>query len=84
MFVRFHSVKFKVVIYCNCYMFHDLFSPLLDPANIEQLDKDVDVNTKLGYVFDALTLTRHKLNGNVPLIGFSGAPWTLMSYMIEG
>ena len=38
----------------------------------------------LKYVFDAITLTRHKLEGKVPLIGFTGAPWTLMAYMIEG
>jgi uroporphyrinogen decarboxylase len=44
----------------------------------------VNVSDKLGYVFQAITLTRHRLNGRVPLIGFCGAPWTLMSYMIEG
>jgi len=38
----------------------------------------------LQYVFHAITLTRHQLQGKVPLIGFSGAPWTLMGYMIEG
>ena len=43
-----------------------------------------DVKQELKYVFDALTLTRHKLEGKVPLIGFTGAPWTLMTYMIEG
>ena len=43
-----------------------------------------DVPVALKYVFDAITLTRHKLEGKVPLIGFTGAPWTLMSYMIEG
>jgi len=45
---------------------------------------DPNVDMELGYVFDAITLTRHKLEGKVPLIGFSGAPWTLMAYMIEG
>ena len=45
---------------------------------------DPNVDIELGYVFDAITLTRHKLEGKVPLIGFSGAPWTLMAYMIEG
>ena len=34
----------------------------------------VDVHKELGYVFSAITLTRHKLEGKVPLIGFCGAP----------
>ena len=38
----------------------------------------------LKYVLDALTLTKKELNGRVPLIGFAGAPWTLLCYMIEG
>ena len=38
----------------------------------------------LGYVLDALRLARARLAGRVPLIGFAGAPWTLMSYMVEG
>lgn len=43
-----------------------------------------DVKQSLSYVYKALTLTRHLLEGQVPLIGFCGAPWTLMAYMIEG
>jgi uroporphyrinogen decarboxylase len=39
---------------------------------------------KLPYVMESLTLTRHELDGRVPLIGFAGAPWTLFCYMIEG
>lgn len=58
--------------------------PLVVPADLAKLNKDVDVTKELGYVMEALTLTRHTLQGKVPLIGFSGAPWTLMSYMIEG
>jgi len=38
----------------------------------------------LKYVMDALALTRKELNGRVPLIGFAGAPWTILCYMIEG
>lgn len=38
----------------------------------------------LSYVMDAISLTKKELNGSVPLIGFSGAPWTLFSYMVEG
>ncbi|XP_036410463.1 uroporphyrinogen decarboxylase [Megalops cyprinoides] len=58
--------------------------PLKDPDDLQRLRPKVDVAAELGYVFNAITLTRHKLEGKVPLIGFSGAPWTLMSYMIEG
>lgn len=39
---------------------------------------------KLQYVFDAVTSIRHALDGRVPLIGFSGSPWTLACYMVEG
>ena len=38
----------------------------------------------LKYVLDALTLTKKELNGRVPLIGFAGAPWTILCYMVEG
>ncbi|KAG5893080.1 hypothetical protein JTB14_029476 [Gonioctena quinquepunctata] len=59
---------------------------LPEPLTVEKmkdLQKDGAV-TRLNYVGEAITLTRHKLEGKVPLIGFSGAPWTLMGYMIEG
>ncbi|XP_054268085.1 uroporphyrinogen decarboxylase [Macrosteles quadrilineatus] len=59
-------------------------NPLVTPKDIETLQYPVDVRAKLGYVSEAITLTRHKLEGKVPLIGFSGAPFTLMGYMIEG
>lgn len=48
------------------------------------LSKNVDVATELDYVYKAITLTRKKLDGRVPLIGFCGAPWTLFCYMVEG
>ena len=38
----------------------------------------------LEYVYDAVRMVRHELNGRVPLIGFSGSPWTLATYMVEG
>jgi uroporphyrinogen decarboxylase len=38
----------------------------------------------LSYVLEALKLTKKELNGRVPLIGFAGAPWTLLCYMVEG
>ncbi len=43
-----------------------------------------DISTHLRYVTDAVTLIRKELNGRVPLIGFSGSPWTLACYMVEG
>ncbi|MBN3302381.1 DCUP decarboxylase, partial [Amia calva] len=58
--------------------------PLKEPEDLLRLRTTVDVSAELGYVFKAITLTRHKLEGKVPLIGFTGAPWTLMTYMIEG
>lgn len=58
--------------------------PLIDPTHLSRLPAHVDVDKELRYVFDAITLTRQELKGQVPLIGFSGAPWTLMAYMIEG
>jgi len=38
----------------------------------------------LQYVYDAIRLTKQQLNGRVPLVGFAGAPWTLLCYMVEG
>lgn len=43
-----------------------------------------DVEETLGYVFEAIRLTKQELNSRVPLIGFAGAPWTLLCYMVEG
>ncbi|MEZ4701929.1 MAG: uroporphyrinogen decarboxylase [Rhodothermales bacterium] len=58
-------------------------APLASPSDMARL-RSPDLRAALDYVFEALTLTRHKLAGRVPLIGFCGAPWTLMAYMIEG
>mmetsp|Transcript_50127 Transcript_50127/g.98272 ORF Transcript_50127/g.98272 Transcript_50127/m.98272 type:complete len:417 (-) Transcript_50127:90-1340(-) len=60
--------------------------PLLTPAHLKRLKtrQEINVAADLKYVFDALTLTRYSLAGRVPLLGFSGAPWTLMAYMVEG
>lgn len=59
--------------------------PLIDPDDMEKrLNFSCKVKDDLKYVYDAITLTRKNLEGKVPLIGFAGAPWTLMVYMIEG
>lgn len=52
-------------------------------ADIDALNT-ADAEDHLKYVLDALTLTKKELNGRVPLIGFAGAPWTILCYMIEG
>jgi uroporphyrinogen decarboxylase len=56
--------------------------PVRDEASIHALQ--VPDLAKLRYVFDAVTSIRRALNGRVPLIGFSGSPWTLACYMVEG
>ncbi len=57
--------------------------PLRSAAAIEQLPVP-DVSESLGYVMDAVSTIRRELGGRVPLIGFSGSPWTLATYMVEG
>lgn len=59
-------------------------SPLRSPSDLTRLRTDVNVDKELGYLFEAITMTRKGLDGRVPLIGFCGAPWTLMAYMCEG
>ena len=57
-------------------------TPVRDEAAVAALRApDLD---NLRYVFDAVTSIRRALNGRVPLIGFSGSPWTLACYMVEG
>ena len=43
-----------------------------------------DVRSELGYVFEAVRTIRSALDGQVPLIGFAGSPWTVATYMVEG
>lgn len=52
-------------------------------ADVEALPVP-DPQQDLGYVMDAVSTIRKELNGRVPLIGFSGSPWTLATYMVEG
>jgi uroporphyrinogen decarboxylase len=56
--------------------------PVRDEAAVAKLE--VPDMARLRYVFDAVTSIRHALQGRVPLIGFSGSPWTLACYMVEG
>ena len=57
--------------------------PLRSPDDLNRLTTDGAVD-RLAYVYDGIAATRNALDGRVPLIGFAGAPWTLMAYMIEG
>ena len=63
-----------------------VLQPLATAADVARLlpEAEVDVARDLQYVMQALTLSRHALRGRVPLIGFSGAPFTLFGYMVEG
>lgn len=62
--------------------------PSLPKVIQTQQDIDALITThaeeQLQYVYDALALTKKELNGRVPLIGFAGAPWTILCYMVEG
>ena len=58
-------------------------TPLRSRSAIDKLPIP-DPNSKLKFVMDALRTTRKNLNNRVPLIGFSGSPWTLAAYMVEG
>jgi uroporphyrinogen decarboxylase len=57
--------------------------PVRDAATIAKLGVP-DMETELRYVTDAVRTIRRELDGKVPLIGFSGSPWTLACYMVEG
>lgn len=57
--------------------------PVRTQADVDKLHVP-DMHDDLGYVMDAVSLIRKSLNGRVPLIGFSGSPWTLATYMVEG
>jgi uroporphyrinogen decarboxylase len=57
--------------------------PVRTRADVEKLGVP-DMETELRYVMDAVRVIRRELDGRVPLIGFSGSPWTLACYMVEG
>jgi uroporphyrinogen decarboxylase len=58
-------------------------SPVRDAAAIDGLRTEGIVE-RLNYVIEAVRVTKDRLAGRVPLIGFSGSPWTLATYMVEG
>ena len=67
--------------------FEDNRGPYFDTPlnNLDDVSSLTDENnSSLEYVADAIIHTKEKLNNEVPLIGFSGSPWTLSTYMIEG
>ncbi|HGN1707809.1 TPA: uroporphyrinogen decarboxylase [Providencia rettgeri] len=57
--------------------------PIISAADVKNIPIP-DPEMELGYVMDAVRAIRKALEGNVPLIGFSGSPWTLATYMVEG
>lgn len=60
-----------------------IHNPVKTKADVDKL-RVIDAEEATPYVMDAVRMIRKELNGRVPLIGFSGAPFTLASYMIEG
>ena len=57
--------------------------PIRSETDIERVEIP-DVSHALGYVMDGIRLTKERLAGSVPLIGFAGAPWTIFCYAVEG
>ena len=60
-----------------------IHNPVRSPGDVDRLREVEDVSA-LGFVFDAIRETRAALPGDLPLIGFAGAPFTLASYIVEG
>ena len=58
-------------------------NPIRSASDVDALP-EIDIESQLGYVTAAVRLIRERLEGSVPLIGFTGSPWTLMTYMVEG
>ncbi|MBD3723685.1 MAG: uroporphyrinogen decarboxylase [Flavobacteriaceae bacterium] len=58
-------------------------NPIRSLKDVEQV-RIPDINESLGYVMDAIDMTKDMLNNEVPLIGFAGSPWTIFCYAVEG
>ena len=61
-----------------------IFSSAIQSKDDVDKLKEPDPSKELKYVLDAISLTKKELNGRVPVIGFAGAPWTILTYMVEG
>ncbi len=58
-------------------------NPIRSQAAVDQVIVP-DIDEELGYVMDAIQLTKEKLDNRVPLIGFAGSPWTILCYAVQG
>ncbi len=58
-------------------------SPVRSVKDVERV-RIPNVQQELGYVMDAIRLTKRELHGEVPLIGFAGSPWTILCYAVQG
>ncbi len=58
-------------------------NPIRTAKDVEQVNVP-DTEESLGYVMEAIKLTKEKLNNEIPLIGFAGSPWTILCYCVQG
>jgi len=58
-------------------------NPIRSQADVDQVVIP-DIDEELGYVMDAITMTKERLDNRVPLIGFAGSPWTILCYAVQG
>ncbi|WP_298314596.1 uroporphyrinogen decarboxylase [uncultured Aquimarina sp.] len=58
-------------------------NPIRSQADVDQVIIP-DIDEELGYVMDAIKMTKEKLDNRVPLIGFAGSPWTILCYAVQG
>ncbi|MFD2563656.1 uroporphyrinogen decarboxylase [Aquimarina rubra] len=58
-------------------------NPVRSQADVDQVVVP-DIDEELGYVMDAIKMTKEKLDNRVPLIGFAGSPWTILCYAVQG
>jgi uroporphyrinogen decarboxylase len=58
-------------------------NPIREPKDLDHVIVP-DIQDTLGYVMDAIKMTKEKLNDEIPLIGFAGSPWTILCYCVQG